>query len=172
MTDNGVLKRCKEIVQQLLSSAATPGLLSAQVRSDLFELQQGIQWDFFRDGGKIDPSDSRLRIVLDALETLSVSESDEPSHAWNRGHLLVRAGRHLEAAGDFLVAAHRFESDANTGDGLTGDEAEWAPSAYHHAATNLLLGGHPASAVVLLPLLSPDDRAEIKPLIHRSLAAS
>lgn len=172
MTDNGELKRWKEIVQQLLRAAASPELQSAQVRQDLFELQQGIQWDFFRGEERIDPADSRLRIVLDALETLSVSEADEPSHAWNRGHLLVRAGRHLEAAGDFLVAARRFENDACSGDGLTGDEADWAKSAYHHAARNLLLGGHSASAVALLPFLSTGDRAEIEPMIHRSLATS
>lgn len=172
MAGNGVLERWKTVVEELLSAAGAPGRLPADVRNHLFDLQQGIQWDSFKEGGNIDPADARLRIVLDALEALSVSELDEPSHAWNRGHLLVRAGRHLEAANDFLVAARRFESDADRGGGLTGDEADWAQSAYHHAAKNLLLGGHSASAVALLPRLSPDERVEIESLIQRSLAAS
>lgn len=171
MNDEAVT-RWRRFVDTLVHSPGAAELLPESVRDELFELQWTIQLDAFGGVGPIDPSDPRLRVVLDALAALSVAEQDDPSHPWARAGLLDRAGRHLEAADDFLAAAARFEREAATGRGETGDEADWAQSALGHAAKNLALGGQPVSAATLLHRLSPDDKLEVEPLIRQAVAAS
>lgn len=154
------------LVEELVTALAPAS--SARMRDQIFELQQGIQFDHFQGDDPIEPDDQRLRIVLDSLEALAVLEPDDPSHLWNRAGLLVRAGRHLEAADDFLGAARRFTAEAEAGAGMTGDEDEWAQSALFHAAKCFGIGGHGASAAVLLPRLSSRERDELLPLLRGS----
>lgn len=165
------MARWRYFVDELLDSAGDSGSLPASVRDELFELQWSLQREVFGGIDPIDPTDARLRIVLDALAALSVAEQDDPSHPWARADLLDRAGRHLEAADDFLVAAVRFEREAATRSGQTGDEEEWAQSALGHAARNLALGGQPVSAAALLHRLTPGARLEVEPLIRRAAVA-
>lgn len=158
-------ERTIERWRALVGELSTFGSAADRFRDELFELQQGIQWDHFRSGDPIDPADQHLRIVLDSLEALAVIEPDDSSHLWNRAGLLERAGRHLEAAGDFLGAARRFSAEAETESGMTGDESEWAQAALFHAARSFAIGGQPASAAVLLSRLTPQEREELQPLL-------
>jgi hypothetical protein len=113
----------------------------------------------------IDPTDPRLQVVLDVLGALALIESDDPSYTWERAGVLFAARRHLEAADDYLEAARRFQAGAESGSVVTGDETDWAETAIFHAAKNLALGGHSTAASALLPQLSPEDRAEVEPLL-------
>jgi hypothetical protein len=146
------------------------GELPADVLDELFVVQNELRKQLFEDGAVPTPGEPRVSFVLDALEVLSLSSPDDPSHPWARAGLLATLGRHLEAADDFLIAARGFEREAELGNGLTGDEADWAKSSYWHAARNLALGGQPAAAASLLRSLAPADRAEVADLVEECLA--
>ena len=144
------------------SGAALP----SDVRDELFALQNDVLEGLF-DTPNADAG--ALRFVLDALIALSLAEPDDPSHPWARGGVLARVGRHLEAADDFLLAARLFDLEAAAGDGLTGDEGDWAQTARAHAARSLALGGQPVAAVYLLRTLSGEERDAVAPAVEASL---
>jgi hypothetical protein len=138
----------------------------------LDDLQAELQDELFGPGGlphdrrsEIDPSDPRLHIVLDALATLALLAPDDPSYPWERAALLAALDRRLEAAEDYLTAARLFGDLVTTDARISGDEDEWAKSAFFKAAKNLALGGQPAAAATLLPRLDVADRAEVESLI-------
>jgi hypothetical protein len=148
----------------------SPAGLPEDVRDRLFELQNQIREEVFADRvpERAGAREAEARFVLDALEVLSLTEADDPSHPWARGGFLAQLGRHLEAADDYLVAAERFEEEALAA-GDTGDEADWARGARAHAARHLALGGQPIAAAALLASLDPEDRQEITGLVEDGL---
>lgn len=151
-------------------AASNGAELPGDVLDELFVLQNELRKELFESDVLPTPHEPRVSFVLDALEVLSLSAPDDPSHPWARGGVLASLGRHLEAADDYLVAARGFEREAQRGDGLTGDEDDWAKSSFAHAARNLALGGQPAAAATLLRSLAPADRAEVADLVEESLA--
>jgi hypothetical protein len=76
-------------------------------------------------------------------------------------------GRYGEAAQDFLAAADRFDAEHARGDGLTGDEDEWATAARHLGAVCLVRAGEFLATQMLLPRLDADDRRQIESLLAR-----
>jgi hypothetical protein len=147
--------------------AAAAGTLSA---TELYDFQLGLQWDVFGEPPEWDRSDiaaddPRVQAILDALEALAVVESDDAAHPRARAIVLAAVGRHAEAAKDYLLAAERFDSEYRKGDGMTGDENEWADVARYQAAKSLVLAGEFVAAQALMPQLSEDDRAEVERLL-------
>jgi hypothetical protein len=147
--------------------AAAAGTVSAK---ELHDFQLGLQWDVF--GGAagerrehVAADDPRVQAILDALEALEVLEPEDPSHPWSRAHVLKAIGRDAEAAKDYLLAADRFDHEHDRGNGLTGDEGEWASAARYHAVKSLARAGELVGAQSLLPQLEADDRAELAPLL-------
>lgn len=94
MNDEAVT-RWRRFVDTLVHFPGAAELLPEGVRDELFELQWTIQLDAFGGVDPIDPSDPRLRVVLDALAALSVAEQDDPSHPVTRqtGHRALLAMR-------------------------------------------------------------------------------
>jgi hypothetical protein len=148
-----------------------------RIRADLDDLQQDLQAELF--GGRpligndydLATDDERVRILLDALDALSLLQPSDPSYSWDRGLVLEVLGRHLEAAPAYLDAASRFDADAHRSDAITGDEADWAATARYLAAKSLLRGGQAASAAALLPRLESEERKEIETLLADASAA-
>jgi hypothetical protein len=146
--------------------AAAAGTVSAR---ELYEFQLGLQWDVFgfppefRDD--VSSDDPRVQAILDALQTLAILEPDDASHPRARAIVLDAVGRHAEAAKDYLLAAERFDEEFRRGDGLTGDEDDWASTARYKAAKSFALAGDLLAAQSLLPQLEAEDRAEVEPLL-------
>lgn len=173
MEPESVSTRWRAVLDQLARGIS----LEPAMADELFELQQALQEELFGPGGgerrtSVDRDDPRLRVVLDVLEALSLSDPSDPSYPWMRGGILAEVGRHLEAADDYLIAARRFREVAARGDGLAGDEDDWAGGALRQAAKSLALGGQPASAAALLGELSEEDRRDVEPLIRASAQAA
>jgi hypothetical protein len=112
------------------------------------------------------PDDARLAFLLDALATLAVREPDDSAHPWERANALSRVGRFPEAAVDYLEASRRFDREFHEGNGLTGDEDDWAAAARMHAAESFVRAGQPLAAQALVDRLDDDDRARIEALIE------
>jgi len=147
--------------------AAAAGTVSPK---ELHDFQLELQWDVF--GGDaierrddIADDDPRVQAILDALEALAVLEPDDPAHSWSRAIVLQAVGRDVEAAKDYLLAAERFDAEHRRGDGLTGDEDEWASTARFQAARSFALAGELVAAQSLLPQLEADDRAALVSLL-------
>jgi hypothetical protein len=119
----------------------------------------------------VDSDDERVKILLDSLQALAISDATDPAPLWSRGVILSSIGRHLEAASDFIAAAHRFAERAGTSQAVTDDEDDWSESALAHAARNLVLAGHFLSAARLLERLAPEDEAQIRSLLHEEYEA-
>jgi AcrR family transcriptional regulator len=174
MQNESVSRRWRALLERLAQGER----LEQDLLDELFELQATLQKEIFEEPGisslrpGVDSDDPRLGVILDVLEALTLSETDEESYAWTRAGILGAVGRHLEAADDYLMAARRFRETVSRGDGVTGDEDDWAETALFHAATSLVLGGHVASAAALLPRLTPEYRKELEPLIRESAATA
>jgi hypothetical protein len=149
--------------------AAAAGTVSPR---ELHDFQLGLQWEVFggtapEPHGDVSADDPRVQAILDALQALAVLEPDDPSHPRARAIVLDAVGRHAEAAKDFLLAAERFDGELRRGDGLTGDEDEWAATARFQAARSFALAGDRLAAQSLLPHLEERERAEVEPLLER-----
>jgi hypothetical protein len=181
-TETDVIRMSEAKIDPLSPRARLAPLLAAPDPSQagdaikrLFDAQNDLQWELFGEPDDddrptpISTDDPRLAFVLDALATLAVREPDDSAHPWHRACVLSRVGRHSEAATDYLEAARRFEHEFENGDGVTGDEAEWAAAAHYHAAESFVRAAQPLAAQSLLDRLSEDDRARIAPLIERLL---
>jgi hypothetical protein len=147
--------------------AAAAGTISAR---ELHDFQLGLQTEVF--GGHaierradLARGDPRVQAILDALEALAVLEPDDPSHPWSRAIVLQAVGRDGEAAKDYLLAAERFDEEHRRGEGVTGDEDEWASAARFQAARSLALAGELVAAQSLLPRLEAEDRAALATLL-------
>ena len=144
---------------------------------ELFEFQQGLQVELFGEpadfSAPLAPGathDHRFEVLLDALQALADLEPTEPAHPWMRATILSSAGRHLEAADDFVLASQRFADVARSRNGLTGDEDDWAESALYRAATSRICAGHYLSASLLLPGLSPENGREVAAELEAALS--
>jgi hypothetical protein len=164
----------RRLVERLAQLAPDPQLIE-----DLDDFQARLQRLIFGDlptfpepRPDVAAADPRLGVVLDALETLALLEPRDPSYPRERGALLFKVGRNLEAADDFLEAARRFEQEAVDGTGLTGDEEDWAATALGDAAKNLALGGQRAAATALLLRLDAEDCAKVKALLAAGVDAA
>jgi hypothetical protein len=75
-------------------------------------------------------------------------------------------GRAAEATLEFLLAAERFDAEHARGDGLTGDEDDWARWSRFRAAKQLLSSGERIAAHAMLQTeLDEEDRAELERLL-------
>ena len=106
-------------------------------------------------------STDELPLLADVGKALGVIETEDPAHPWNLGGVLFRAGRFLDAANEYLVAADRFRRDAEAGTGSTGDEEEWAETSLYHAARSFLRAGMPLSAAAVSTRMRGVDRTEV-----------
>jgi hypothetical protein len=106
-------------------------------------------------------STEELPLLADVSKALAVIETDDPAHPWNLGAVLFRAGRYLDAANEYLVAAGRFRQDAEAGTGSTGDEDDWAQTSLYHAARSFLRAGMPISAAAVSTRMNGAERTEV-----------
>lgn len=105
--------------------------------------------------------------VADLLVAFAVHEPDDASHWWNLATRITN-NTQLTKALLYLLAADAFTREAQRGDGLTGDEDDWAESARLHAAKELADGGCLLAAAVVAMTLPPAERAELTTKLGRT----
>jgi hypothetical protein len=163
-TQDDIQDRWRSLVQAVRVSNRSEAL-----RQDLVAFQAEVQEQLIGPAGsseqEVSPDDPRLQVLLDALRALALIDNDDPSWPWERGGLLARCGRHLEAADDYLASASLSMLDACNGTSAVDDPEEWAKSAYGHAARELIRGGQLVAAAALLPALDRGDRDEIEGML-------
>lgn len=110
---------------------------------------------------ELDGSDRRVVALLDLFRAISLKDETDSASAWQLATALSACHMEAEAAMAFLVAESRFRDELAAGDGVTGDEGDWAASALFHACWCLVRAEQPIAALLLARSLPKSERLEI-----------
>lgn len=110
---------------------------------------------------ELDASDKRVVALLDLLRAISLKDETDSASAWKLATALGACQREAEAAMAFLAAEIRFRDELAAGDGVTGDEGDWAAAALFHACSCLVRAEQPVVASLLARRLPVSERLEI-----------